>query len=492
MDNVREHRGSVAVAVPPDGHFRVAGAPSIVSDTKSFHMHMDDLRYGLDDDRAKFISKDWDGDVRLMSQVARDMQEDGIDVVESARWRSAEIDEWIRVLLSALLLLRQIISRNDGLAARAVEMSGARMFDFLQCLLGDGSPIRPSRLRDAEPSFAAPYPSRESIAESLRTSATGALVGFMFRESEVAGGDSPAISRQAKDLVDACLALETSPVPLFMLGQGFSEMHRLDPEWALGLPDRLFPKGPDRRLMHIGAWTGFLSNVVTSDQFFSPEFQELFRRGLDLRTKPEERIRAGYYFEPERGIANHFAIAFVEFDGFGFDHHLFRRFRESASQEQMSRFVEVVGRQIRGDDAKVGDLAKKRVLEFWGWLLEEWDGLPPFLGLGWWMNTRSGVFPPGVLAELAGQSLRKTAGALGSYHQLTRSMPDLASASPEHAAGITRLFLHGESVMERDREFALSRSSEWLEAARRFCEREDAVPDARSLLREIECHGGES
>lgn len=489
LDTVRERDALADDVARLDDMFRFADDPLHDLDPGTFRERFEGLVREFGEGRSKLAHMDFGGDVRLMSRIAAALQEAGSGLPEPVPWQEGPRGTWEDACFYACDLLREILSRKDDISKRAIDRHGDSIFGFLRLLLGGASPFRkagrmPSKTGESR------LLSWEERAMSVRTVATETLAFLMFRECDAGTGEAAGISPRIKDLLGECVSLETSPESLFKLGHFFSDCHALDREWALGLLDRLFPEDPDRRTLYVGAWTGFLSNAMSADQFFAPEFQGLYGRALGLRTKPEERVFPRYQFEPELGLANHLSIAFVEFDRFGFDHSLLRQFRESATQEQMRQFVKLTGRQIRGDSDRVSNLAKERLLNFWRWLLMEWEDASPFLELGGWINTRTGIFPPAELAGLALQTLRKTSGELTWYHGLNKSIPELAVASPENAVEIVRLFLHGSAVVEHSREVALTVGSGWQDAARRLAGHGAVGPDARALLAEMEGHWG--
>jgi hypothetical protein len=94
------------------------------------------------------------------------------------------------------------------------------------------------------------------------------------------------------------------------------------------------------------------------------------------------------------------------------------------------------------DIEKDGLDIKKRIKDFWYWMLEKYTkDKKPFEAFGFWIDLDKGIFKGEELADLIKRTLEKTGGILDWDYALMKNIVRLAKESPENTLEILRLFL---------------------------------------------------
>lgn len=281
-----------------------------------------------------------------------------------------------------------------------------------------------------------------AAAQALRSKAVVLLSGFMFREGNLSG-DVPVISGETRNLLEQVVCRETRQDPMFWIGTNFGYLYLLDADWARGLMDRIFPRSREGRSLYIAAWTGFLRRVPTREMFLDPAIQGLLRRGISLKTDPDEHHRPMYYATPPVALAKYLARTYRRLDELGFDHPLLESFRSAATPAQVAAFVETVGRELVRDDVPPGDCLSAKLRKFWEWTLESQDAPAIFREFGDWIDLQSGIFAPGELVRLLLDTLRKSSGELNTRTGLSMSVVEMVHADPVRSLECIRLCFEG-------------------------------------------------
>ena len=259
--------------------------------------------------------------------------------------------------------------------------------------------------------------------------------------------DAVKIEDDVKDLYEVALEKETTRALMFLFGQYLPIYYFRDRDWIRGLLPKIFPQEPAKKHLYTAAWEGYLTNNLYEEMFFDPEIQELYERGLAL-TDADYPPQQEHFKKPDEGIAEHLALAFMHYKRFGFDHPLFKAFWKKNHPEMHAKFVEFLGRSyVSGNSANARELlekeseSKKRLKQFWDWLLENYENPKPFIQFDFWITLENEIFEPAWLAERVRKTLKKTEGKLDSYFKLTKSIVRLAQANPKDSLEIVRLYL---------------------------------------------------
>ena len=172
--------------------------------------------------------------------------------------------------------------------------------------------------------------------------------------------------------------------------------------------------------------------------------------------------------KPDKGIAEHLALAFIHYKKFGFDHPLFEAFWKENYPERHANFVDFLGHSyISGNNPNAHEFLKKqpeskeRLKAFWNWLLENYENPKPFIKFDYWINLENEIFEPAWLAERVRKTLEKTAGKLDSDFKLTKSIVQLAKANPKDTLEIVRLYLLEGGIRRGEQRELLLGTHDW-------------------------------
>ena len=259
--------------------------------------------------------------------------------------------------------------------------------------------------------------------------------------------DAVKIADDVKKLYEKALEKETTRALMFLFGQYLPIYYFRDRDWIRGLLPKIFPQEPAKKHLYTAAWEGYLANNLYEEMFFDPEIQELYERGLAL-TDADYPPQQEHFKKPDKGIAEHLALAFMHYKRFRFDHPLFKAFWKENNLERHANFVNFLGHSfVSGINVNTRELlekepeSKERLKDFWDWLLENYENPKPFIQFDFWITLENQIFEPAWLAERVRKTLEKTEGKLDSYFKLTQSIGQLAKANPKDSLEIVRLYL---------------------------------------------------
>ena len=134
-----------------------------------------------------------------------------------------------------------------------------------------------------------------------------------------------------------------------------------------------------------------------------------------------------------------------------------------------------LGREfVSGNNARAHELFKKepeskrRLKDFWDWLLENYENPKPFIQFGFWINLENGIFEPAWLAERVKKTLVKSKGALDSDYKLTESIARLAEANPKDTLEIARWYLLDGGIQKGEQRALLLYTDDWVQWKKAF------------------------
>ena len=305
---------------------------------------------------------------------------------------------------------------------------------------------------------------------SVRGRAYEAFVLFVYQDGKkFKKSDKVKISRDVKKLYEDVLKKENTRALMFMFGYYLPTFYYRDRDWIRGLLPQIFPYDQTRKHLYTAAWEGYLANNLYEEIFFDPEFQKLYERGLSLTDADYPKQR--HFKKPDEGIADHLAIAYMYYSGFGFGYPLFEAFWEKKDSKQHAQFVDFLGRLfLSGDNESADKLLEKepdrkqRLKDLWDWLLEKYPDPRPFNEFGFWINLKKDIFEPAWLAERTRKTLVKTSGSLDWDLGLMESIAILAEAAPADTLEILRLYLLEGCVRGSKPHLPFHIDQEWYEA----------------------------
>ena len=293
--------------------------------------------------------------------------------------------------------------------------------------------------------------------------------GKKFKEE-----DAVKIANDVQKLYESALEKETTRAIMFMFGHYLPFFYYRDRDWIRGLLQQIFPPERGKKHLYTAAWEGYLSQNLYEGMFFDPEIQKLYESGLAL-TDTDYPPQQEHFKKPDKGIAEHVALAFMHYKTFWFDQPLFEAFWKGDQRERHANFVDFLGHSyISGNNASAHELlekeaeSKERLKQFWDWLLEHYENPKPFIQFDWWINLENGIFEPAGLAERIRKTLEKTQGALDSDFKLTLSIVRLAQASPEDTLEIARLYLLEGGIRRGGQRELLLGTDDWAQWVKAF------------------------
>jgi len=305
---------------------------------------------------------------------------------------------------------------------------------------------------------------------TVRGRAFQALTLFVYQDSKkFFKNKAVKINSDIKKLYETVLKKENTRALMFMFGHYLPSFYYRDKEWIKGLLSQIFSKEAGKKHLYTAAWEGYLANNLYEKIFFDSDIQELYKRGLNLTDS--EYLKQKYSKDPDEGIAAHFALAFIYYKDFGFNHSLFKKFWKIDNTKRHAGFVSFLGRSfVSGDNAESNKLLKKesrskqRLNDFWDWILKNHKNTKLFIKFGFWIDLEKNIFEPAWLAKHIKNTLEKTNGVLDWDYGLTKTIIQLAKNEPRDTLAIARLYLLKGGVHGSNIRMPFRIDDEWFEA----------------------------
>ena len=365
-------------------------------------------------------------------------------------WYDNWLANWDAVHSALADTLRELFTQKGGLGPVDIGSHRDRVLGTVSYLLAYLDPS-PSDEQSDVPGSASDITAMRNDADgrwatdpftlginSVRGRAFEAYVRFVMLDGE-------EIRSDVKELYEGVLQRENTRALMFMFGRHFSIFYFRDKDWTRKLLPQIFPQNPDKKWLYSAAWEGYLSARLYGDMISDPAIQDLYLRALDLTDSDYPRGQRQFK-DPDKGIAEHLALAFMHYNQFGLDHPLLKAFWDNDNPKQHAHFVQSLGRLFISSENSEGFFAnksesKRRLRVFWDWLLNEQEEQSVFMQFGFWINLEKGIFDPAWLAQRLKQTLERTDGFLEWQHELVKSAPQLAQAAPQETLAIARLYL---------------------------------------------------
>ena len=245
------------------------------------------------------------------------------------------------------------------------------------------------------------------------------------------------------------LGKENTRALMFMFGRYISVFYYRDSKWIKELLPKIFPQEDEKKHLYLASWEGYLTSNLHKEIFEDEDFQDLYKRGLALQnTKDPTRENST---DLEKGLATHFAFAFMCYDNFDFDHSLFKEFWQKHSSQKHIYFVRFLGGRLISSNEKNAKMfikdnvkSQQKLKELWDYLLsDKYDNPEVLVAMGQWMTLKNNIFKPQWLAEHIRRTVEKTKGNLDidSRYNLLDLLPRLAKNSPQDTLEIMHLCL---------------------------------------------------
>ena len=441
--------------------------------------------------RALALTVNWDGIVALCSAIKKSGK------IHLDGW----LTSWDTVHSAMSDLLQELLTEKDGQVLIDFGKHHNQIFSVIQYLLSHPEPsptdeqvetTKHKRKSHGDADYRVINPFDMAIS-TVRGKAFEAFVRFVEQDGKRFNPeDQVTISDDVKALYEDILRRENTRALMFLFGHYLPRFYAQDREWIRQLLPRIFPKYPSKRYLYTAAWEGYLTNPLYIDMFYDPAIQPLYQNGLAL-TDADYPPQQGHFREPDEGIAEHLALAFMYDQEFGLDHPLFIAFWEQDNPKWHAHFVDFLGKRFIFMSRASEHLArrpesKEWLRDFWDWLLEKHENPETFRQFGHWIDLKKEIFEPAWLAERIRKTLKKTNGIFDNDwgHKLnnTETNVQLARAAPQDTLEIARLYLL-EGEVRNDKSYWSLHGDEWYDALRILYETPETKIGTEDLINEL-------
>ena len=459
------------------------------------------VREAIKDDRAAASEVDWDGVIGFCGAI-KDSGE--IEPFEGGQresgWHDSWLANWDAVHSAVADVLRELLTEQDGLTPLDFGRYRVRILEISGYLLSCPDPFPADEQVETSSSGDRDYSVNQLhqlAINSMRGRAFEAFVQVFLQDRRKFRPDEGIqISDDVKRLYESVLQKETSRVLMFLFGYYLPFFYFSDRDWIRKLLPRIFPQEQAQEHLYTAAWGGFLARNLYEEMFFDPEIQALYRRGLELSDAADSPQRQNYS-EPGARLAQHLALAYMHYKEFGLDHPLLKAFWNNDSPTQHAHFVNFIGRNFvygGNSDQFFSDHpeSKKRLGDFWDWLLKEDEKPGVYMEFGPWINLDKGLFETTWLARRVKQTLKKADGVLYRDVELAKASPRLAQAAPEDTLEIARLYLHDGGVCRKNQQvlWLWDSDNQWIETFEILYRNPSTKVETEGLINKLVGEGG--
>ena len=253
------------------------------------------------------------------------------------------------------------------------------------------------------------------------------------------------ISSDVKKLYESILKNEQTRALMFMFGHYLPSFYFRDKDWIEKLFPYIFPTESEKNRLYTASWEGYVSTNIYKEIFFNPDIQKLYERSI--ASTDTEELKQKYFKKPDEGVADHFALAFMYFSEFGFDHNLFKKFWSVSKPDSHKEFISFIGHHCLNQDYS-GDewfrknkVSKKKLVEFWTWAIENIPDSKSLSGFGQWVNPRKEVLNDEVVIKKMVETLKKTEGDMDWDYGLLKRLSTFAGKNGNSTLNIIYSYL---------------------------------------------------
>ncbi len=387
---------------------------------------------------------------------------------QEGRWLS----DWDSVHMTICDLLEELIRQKDKITIINFKQFRNQLLEILGYLFDYEDPVtEDEKIKTARMTIRGGGKPETFISDpfsiainSVRGRAFQVLLHFIYQDAS--NFEHIKLSDEVKALYTKVLEKENTRAIMFMFGHYLPSFHFRDMEWTRGKLHEIFSSEDKDKYLRLAAWEGYLSNNLYRELFNEPEIERLYEKNITLKLKyPKQK----FFKDPKEAIAIHFALALINYEDFGFDNKVLKKFLKLARPEQLSEFISFIGKSyITGENSDVLKDVKsswklKRVKEFWLMILKK-DVNKDILGkFGTWVDTDSGVFEIKWLATMINKTLTKTGGLMDWDYGLLKSIEKIAEVCPDQALKI--MDKHFTATIDSDKgTFPIREDKEWYNA----------------------------
>lgn len=309
-------------------------------------------------------------------------------------------------------------------------------------------------------------------------------------------GKNTEINNDLKIMYKTLLDHEETRAIMFLFGHYVPFFYYKDKNWLKSNLYQIFPTEKEKKYQYLAAWEGFLTNNLFVDMFKEEEFQSLYKRAIVMTEK--EYPHQKHFTDPDEGVAKHLALAYMTND-FDTKNTVFDFFWRNGNLTQHTTFIDKLGKSfITTKNEKVtsfittNEIAKKKLIDLWEWLLQNYTDPGVFNGIGFWINLDKEIFQAEKLAKLLKSTLKQTNGYLQWYIGLKDNIVELAKQAPEDTVEILRLYLLVGGVRNKLNTFYFILQDEWVTVFDILYSTEVSKQATISLINDLIKEGGSS
>ena len=452
--------------------------------------------------RKTAFEANWNNVVDLLIAIKKSGEKDPFErETRAPNWFETWLADWDAVHLVATDIVLELISEKDGLTLLDFSKYRDQIFAVLSYLLKYPAPSPADEDFEVPGSASDIKAMRDDPAGKWATDPLNMAINtvrgrafYVFNQFVFADGER--IKNDVKQLYEDVIQRENTRAVLAMFGRHLSNFYFRDKNWTRKLLPLIFPQDTAKTWLYSAAWEGYLSAEPYGEMITDPEIQGLYQRALAL-TDSDFPPRQKHTKEPDEGIAEHLALAFMYFKEFDLDNQLLQAFWKKDNPKQHAHFVQSLGRFfISEDDSEEffsdNPESKNRLRDLWDWLLQKQEKQEVFEKLGLWINLDKGIFEPTWLARRVKETLEKTNGILEWGYELLKSAPQLAQAAPEETLEIARLYLFEGGVRgnEQGTLWHWDHDNSWIEAFEILHSHPTTKAGATALINRLVGEGG--
>jgi len=454
------------------------------------------IRDSLSEKRSEVDNLDYEELFELLLMIKKSGEEKLFRKSED-RW----ISNWESVLSTISDLLEELIKQKDKKTLLNFKLYRNKVLEILSYLFNFDDPIpedekiktaRMTTKRSNESEYFTSDPFSIAI-NSIRGRAFQILLHFIYQDA--INFKNSQLADDVKILYEKLLEKEKTRAIMFMFGHYLHSFYFRDKKWIMNRFNEIFEFKKKDKYLHLAAWEGYLSSNLYSELFFDPYLQKLYKKNITLNQQyPKQK----FFKDPQESLAIHFALAFVHYEEFGFDHKLFKKFLNKATIKQLSEFINFLGRSyLAGENYNIlKDIQFpwriKRVEDFWEFMIKFKSNSPSLKEFGTWIDVRHEVFDVKWLAKTICQNLNVTKGELEWSYGLMKSIEKLAEQSPVNALQILEKYFLLST--QKDGPFYIRADKDWYNAFKILYENKNKkIEDSTySLINKLIEKGGRS
>lgn len=294
---------------------------------------------------------------------------------------------------------------------------------------------------------------------SVRGRAYEAFVVFTENDGKVLSNDIKEIYR--KTLEDNSLAVR------FVVGRYLPSFYFRDKDFISSLFPEIFPRNdPDKKDIYLATWEGYLSNTLYDKLFVA--LKDYYSHAITLN--PEDYTKRKYFKGLDESLAVHIALAFAHLD-LKIGNPLFEQFWKKTNIARHKEFISFIGRSCltrsqAGDEwLKENKVSKKRLVEFWDWVLENVSEPKALSGFGFWVNPDKEILDDNTVVKKMAQTLKKSDGNIDWDYGLFKRLSVFAEKDESKTLEIiSNYLLNSNGNISQDRRTSLLYDNEIKES----------------------------